>query len=465
VQSTGRNLSHFAFTWDANNLYLFTERSGSTNNVQRFVYYADADNDGRMETGEPVIGVNWNGNTRQASVYLFNYAALSPGGDPMVDGSGFADGYTLPGGFINVPQQNNPSRAGQWGSADGQRLEFSVAWAELGIESGTAISFHVASANTYFNAASFAAQIDDNLGGCGGGPGTTQYVALSFVANQSLSGRQGEIVFAVHTLTNQGNGNDHFDMGSTFGGDHVPALTIYLDADGSGDLSPGDGVIADNDGDSIPDTGVLTPGEARMFIFAYQIASNTPYDPSGIGVVATTATSSVNTAVDAAVNDQIEVILEVSLVVQKNVRTLSDPVNLSSNPKAIPAAVVGYSVLVVNQGGGAVDTDSVVITDPVPDNTVLYVGDFGAPGSGPAEFLDGATFSGLTYAFQGLGDPGDDLGFSNDGGESFMYTPLPDSAGFDPSVTHIQFNPKGSMPGASAAGDPAFEIRFRVRVE
>ncbi|MEE8426073.1 MAG: hypothetical protein V3S15_02235, partial [Woeseiaceae bacterium] len=56
VQSTGRDLTHFAFTWDANNIYLFTERDGSSNNNQSFVYYADTNNNGLMETGEPVIG-------------------------------------------------------------------------------------------------------------------------------------------------------------------------------------------------------------------------------------------------------------------------------------------------------------------------------------------------------------------------------------------------------------------------
>lgn len=36
VQSTGRNLTHFAFTWDLSNIYLFTERVGSASNVQNF---------------------------------------------------------------------------------------------------------------------------------------------------------------------------------------------------------------------------------------------------------------------------------------------------------------------------------------------------------------------------------------------------------------------------------------------
>jgi hypothetical protein len=75
VQSTGRDLTHFAFTWDQNNIYLFTERFGSASNTQSFVYYADIDNDGLMETGEPVIGVTWRGSNRQINVYTFTYVA------------------------------------------------------------------------------------------------------------------------------------------------------------------------------------------------------------------------------------------------------------------------------------------------------------------------------------------------------------------------------------------------------
>ncbi len=38
VQSTGRDLTHFAYTWDATSIYLFTERVGSASNIQSFVY-------------------------------------------------------------------------------------------------------------------------------------------------------------------------------------------------------------------------------------------------------------------------------------------------------------------------------------------------------------------------------------------------------------------------------------------
>ena len=46
VQSTGRNLSEFTYTWDGSFLYAFTARAASDNNIDKFIYYADTDNDG-----------------------------------------------------------------------------------------------------------------------------------------------------------------------------------------------------------------------------------------------------------------------------------------------------------------------------------------------------------------------------------------------------------------------------------
>jgi len=332
VQSTGRDLGHFAFTWDSASLYLFTERSGSANNVQRFVYYADTDNDGLMETGEPVVGANWSGSNREVSLYLFNYQSANLGGDPMVNGAGFADGYTLPGTFINVPQQNSPGRTGTWGSADGRQLEFAVGWSELGVAPGAAIGFHVASANVYFSSSSFTNQIDDNLAGCGGGPGVTR----------------------------------------------LPM---------------------------------------------------------------------------------------VDLLVLKSVSTLSDPINLGVNPKAIPGAVMLCSIVVTNQGTRSADADTVAVTDALPSQTALFVADVDSPGGGPLLFSDGTPSSNLSYTFTGLSSGGDDLEFSNDGGASFVYSPVADPAGFDPAVTHIRVRTTGSMAAASAAGSPSFQLRYRLRVD
>lgn len=152
------------------------------------------------------------------------------------------------------------------------------------------------------------------------------------------------------------------------------------------------------------------------------------------------------------------------IVLLKTVSTQSDPVNGTSNPKAIPGAHMRYTLVATNQGGGTTDSDSVVVTDRVPANTEFFVGDLGSPGSGPVLFFDGATASGLTYSFGGLADTGDDISFSNNGGASFDYTPVPDGMGFDADVTHIRITPKGAFNAASGGSVPSFRLRLRVKV-
>lgn len=153
-----------------------------------------------------------------------------------------------------------------------------------------------------------------------------------------------------------------------------------------------------------------------------------------------------------------------SIVVMKTASTTSDPFNGATNPKAIPGAEKLYSILVTNTGSGSATADSIVVTDPIPTNTELFVGDLGGVGSGPVLFIDGAPISGLTYTFTSLGSTTDDLEFSNNGGATWTYTPVPDVNGYDSSVTNIRVNPKGTFNGATGAGNPSFTLRFRVRI-
>ncbi len=465
VQSTGRDIAQFAFTWDATNIYLFTERVGSQSNAQQFIYYADIDNDGLMETGEPVIGVSWKGSNRRIDISLFSYVSASPAGDPMVDGGGQADGYTLPGEFVDASGGNNPVRSGTWGSANGLNMEFSISWAELGLAAGTPFTFHVSSTNSALNANNIADKIDDNLSGCGGGPGGTQFVALAFVPDLTLSGQHLDAVVGAHTLTNDGNGDDVLDLSSVIGGDYTPTVSYYRDADASGDLSAGDFLLSDSDADLFPDTGLVAAGQTIELLIVYQIGFVSGFDPMGIATVVTTTTSSVNTLANQIVTDTIEVILAADLILVKSAAISSDPVSGASNPKAIPGAVALYTITVSNQGGRPADIDTTVITDRIPAGSSMVVNDIGGIGSGPLSFTNGSPASGLTYTFTSLGDMFDDLEFSDNGGASFIYIPMADANGVDANVTDIRINPKGVFLPSSGAGNPGFTITFRVRVE
>jgi hypothetical protein len=151
------------------------------------------------------------------------------------------------------------------------------------------------------------------------------------------------------------------------------------------------------------------------------------------------------------------------LVVAKSVQTFSDPVNTTSNPKSIPGSVKTFVVRITNQGAGPVDNNAVSIVDPIPANTRMFVGDIGAPGSGPVVYQNGTPSSALTWTFTSLASLTDDIDFSNDGGATWTYVPTAGADGTDAAVTAIRLRPKGTMPG-NGGGNPYFELQFRVLV-
>ncbi len=141
------------------------------------------------------------------------------------------------------------------------------------------------------------------------------------------------------------------------------------------------------------------------------------------------------------------------LVIEKVSTLISDPINGTSNPKAIPGAIVEYAITVRNEGSRAVDANSIVIYDQMPDQMAFM------PGT-PVTFTNGSTTSGLNafnastmvrYATTaGTGGP-------------FTYTPTGTA---DPAVKVIRIIPSGTMAAAtSATAEPSFTIRFRAQVE
>jgi hypothetical protein len=152
-----------------------------------------------------------------------------------------------------------------------------------------------------------------------------------------------------------------------------------------------------------------------------------------------------------------------TLVVAKSVQSFSDPVNLTTNPKSIPGATKLYVVRVTNQGSGTVDSNALVIVDPLPANARLYVADLAAPGSGPISFVQGAPSSALTFTYTALNNTTDDVDFSNDGGTTWTYVPVAGADGCDTAVNALRLRPKGTMAG-SGGGNTWFELRFRVLI-
>lgn len=155
-----------------------------------------------------------------------------------------------------------------------------------------------------------------------------------------------------------------------------------------------------------------------------------------------------------------------AILLQKNMLTVFDPINNTTNPKAIPGSWVDYTLSTSNSGAGDVDDDSLLVTDPLPANVALFVGDLSGAGSGPVEFIDGsgAAASGLGFTYGGLADLSDDVEFSTDG-ISYNYLPVPDADGFDTAVRFIRIKPSGIFLGTLTATPTTFDLRIRVRVQ
>ncbi|MCH9740202.1 MAG: hypothetical protein K0U38_05120 [Epsilonproteobacteria bacterium] len=142
-----------------------------------------------------------------------------------------------------------------------------------------------------------------------------------------------------------------------------------------------------------------------------------------------------------------------NLKIQKSSYTVYDPILLSANPKAIPGAIVEYTINVENQGDGEVDNNSVVISDVVPENMKLCT----------ANILE-CSEVGLT---QGITNSGLTLGsveYSNNNGTSFNYTPTADGYGFDSMVTDIRMNMNGVLEASDGVNHPSFQLKFKMGI-
>jgi uncharacterized repeat protein (TIGR01451 family) len=110
------------------------------------------------------------------------------------------------------------------------------------------------------------------------------------------------------------------------------------------------------------------------------LAQATGPDTAGVDFVFADAAGAVDGARDGAHSalDQFAV-QSASLTVTKTSALISDPFNNTTNPRAIPGAIVEYTVVVAN-GGGAAAT-GVSLSDPIPANTTYQTAVYNAGAS------------------------------------------------------------------------------------
>ena len=247
---------------------------------------------------------------------------------------------------------------------------------------------------------------------------------------------EGDIIVYTLTLTNNGPGNAA-QLEVT---DVLPTGVTYVSDDSGGDYDDATGVWTPNP---------LNSGASAVLNITVTVDAGT----AGITITNTATVTNSNRIDPDATNDISNVDINVvapSITILKSSMVVSDPVNGSTNPKAIPGATVLYSVQVTNQGLGTPDVDSMIITDPIPANTTLI---------GPVTFTDGTPSSNLSFTFTDLDNGTDDVEFSTDGGTTWT------ADGSDPAITHMRMRPKGTFAASDGTNHPSFILRFQVTVQ
>jgi len=158
-----------------------------------------------------------------------------------------------------------------------------------------------------------------------------------------------------------------------------------------------------------------------------------------------------------------------SIALTKSITVTTDPINGTTNPKAIPGAELTYEIKVINSGRGKSDDGSLILQDEIPLNSDLYVGNIICSGTdlGPVCFKEGSTpdESGLSFVYVSLTDASDDLFFSTDGSD-FTYEPVDSGDGYDPAIRYIRMIPANELNNApkDASAQPEFNFYYQIRL-
>lgn len=119
-----------------------------------------------------------------------------------------------------------------------------------------------------------------------------------------------------------------------------------------------------------------------------ELVATSGANTAGVDTVLFDGAGATDAANDGAFSDTGEFVVAGALVtVAKESRVVSDPVNGTTDPKAIPGATVEYCITVANASGGALATN-VDVVDDLPFD-VTYDGDFGIFVDGDANCANG----------------------------------------------------------------------------
>jgi uncharacterized repeat protein (TIGR01451 family) len=182
----------------------------------------------------------------------------------------------------------------------------------------------------------------------------------------------------IYTVTNTGNGTDNFNLAGTFqSGPFTPTnIRVYQDNGATPNVFDGTDTL-------IAAPVSFTADQAIVFFIVSDIPLAATNGQSAVMQLAATTTSTQTVGADTAGVDVVFAdvgndgtqsavnqynIQAATLAVVKSAAIISDPVNgTGANRKAIPGAVIEYTIIVTNSG--TANAAAVTVSDPIPANS------------------------------------------------------------------------------------------------
>lgn len=138
-----------------------------------------------------------------------------------------------------------------------------------------------------------------------------------------------------------------------------------------------------------------------------------------------------------------------SVLLTTTTGTTWDPVNGTSNPKALPGGKRRMMVSVTNPDLVPVDNNTLGLDLAVPPGTIVALDGDGTGSSTFLMFTDGTPASALAVAYATPGSTTDDVDFSSDRGLTWAYVPTAGDDVSQAAVTNIRIKPRGAMAAGS----------------
>ncbi|WP_455200560.1 hypothetical protein [Kaarinaea lacus] len=424
LKSTGRDLKKFSFTWDNTYVYFYVERWASSTNVTDWWFFIDSSADGNMQSGEKVLRIKWQGSNQNTVAELWDYVESASGGDPLTDGGGNGDGYTMPGGITN--QSTLYSLNG--GAPSGVQMESRVSWASLGFGAPANLKFHISSSN----GSNLPNNIIDNMDGPAGGQLFPKDLQVSKSA--SVTTIKGNQPF---TYTVEVYNAAIVDFTDVVISDVLPSQVTYV----SHSVEAGT-TFDDSDSNSIPDEWNIPsiPANSTYTLTINVTAGVVPV----IMTVTNTATLTASTPADEdSSNDSGSVDVDIEPI---PVLTM---VKYSSAPTVNPGSTITYTLDVTNTGGD--DAYTVVVEDQLSPFVMFGLNTYGV--GVPFQLVEGTPASGLSIG---------SITYSDDNGVTFSYTPTSGGggapAGYDANVTNWKIEMNGTMNDGGGNLDLNYQV-------